>query len=258
MQELINTVHCCDCLELMKLVPDNTINLTLTSPPYDNLRNYNGYSFEFEKIAKELFRITKEGGVLVWVVGDSIINRSESGTSFRQALYFLESGFKLHDTMIFEKNSSSFPASRTSNRYTQIFEYMFVFSKGVPKCNLLIDKPNKNAGLTNWGKNTEYTKDGMLIRKNDIKPCPDFSPRNNIWKYSVGFNKVKGHPAVFPDKLAIDHIKSWSNKNDIVFDPFVGSGTTVRAAIKLNRKYLACDISQEYINIVTNNLTNII
>lgn len=240
----------------MSNVNDNYVDLTATSPPYDNLRNYKGYTFEFEKIAKELYRITKQGGVVVWVVGDATNNGSESGTSFKQALYFMECGFNLHDTMIYEKNSSSFPASRTSNRYTQIFEYMFVFSKGTPKCNLLIDKPNKCAGQTNWGKNTEYNKDGILTRTNSIKPCPDFSARNNIWKYSVGFNKVKGHPAVFPDKLAEDHIKSWSNQGDIVFDPFVGSGTTARACIRLNRNYLACDISKEYVDLVINSLQN--
>ena len=169
----------------------------MTSPPYDNLRSYNGYEFDFEGIANELCWVTMNGGVVVWVVGDATDKGSETGTSFRQALYFKEIGFNLHDTMIYEKNSPAFPARANSNRYTQIFEYMFVFSKGKPKCNLICDKPNK------WAGHKDFS--GKL--KN---PVPDFSPRNNIWKYTTSFNGVK-HPAPFPEKLAEDHILTWSN-----------------------------------------------
>ena len=147
-----------DCLDTMRQMDDGCIDLTVTSPPYDNLRKYNGYRFDFENVAKELYRITKDGGIVVWVVGDATIKGSETGTSFRQALYFIDCGFNLHDTMIYEKNSSAFPAARGSKRYTQIFEYMFVFSKGKIRDNitLLCDKPNKWAGHTNWGNNTQY------------------------------------------------------------------------------------------------------
>lgn len=149
----LNRIYNIDCLQGLKLLEDNSIDLTVTSPPYDDLRNYKGYSFDFENIAKELYRVTKTGGILVWIVGDATSKGSESGTSFRQALYFKECGFNLHDTMIYEKNSSSFPAARTSKRYTQIFEYMFVFCKGKIRndISLLCDKPNKWAGHTNWG-----------------------------------------------------------------------------------------------------------
>lgn len=215
------------------------------------MRKYKGYSFDFENIVKELFRVTKDGGIVVWIVGDSTVNGSESGTSFKQALFFKECGFKLHDTMIYEKNSSSFPASRTSKRYTQIFEYMFVFCKGKIRNDiaLLCDKPNKWAGHTNWGNNTQYDKDGNLKQTNNIKPVPEFSLRNNIWKYSVGFNDKTGHPAVFPEKLAEDHILSWSNEGDIVLDPFMGSGTTAKMCILNNRKYIGFEISEEYCDI---------
>lgn len=252
----LNKIHCGDCLELMKIIPDNFIDLTVTSPPYDNLRNYNGYTFNFEGIAKELYRITKQGGVVVWVVGDATIKGSETGTSFKQALYFKEVGFNLHDTMIYEKNSSSFPASRKGNRYTSIFEYMFVFSKGSPKCNLLCDKKNKWAGHTNWGNNTQYNKEGILIKTNNIRPVPEFSPRNNIWKYTVGFNDVKGHPAVFPEKLAGDHILSWSNEGDTVLDPMCGSGTTLKMAKLNNRNFIGIEISEEYCKIAEARINN--
>lgn len=252
----LNKVHLGSNVELMKNIDDNMIDLTVTSPPYDDLRNYNGYSFDFENVAKELYRITKPGGIVVWVVGDSVNKGSESGTSFRQALYFKEIGFNLHDTMIYEKNTSSFPARRNGNRYTQIFEYMFVFSKGKPKtANLICDKENKWAGSVNWGKNTQRGKDNDLKETSKIKEVPKYSPRNNIWRYVVGggfASKDKiayQHPAIFPEELAKDHILSWSNEGDIVFDPFMGSGTTAKMAMLNNRKWLGCEISQEYINI---------
>ena len=252
----INKIINEDSEKALKKLPPNSVDLTVTSPPYDDIRDYKGYNFSdatLNNIIRELFRVTKLGGIVVWVVGDSTINGSESGTSFRQALKFMESGFKLHDTMIYEKNTSSFPAKRTGNRYTQIFEYMFVFCKDkIKTSNLICDKPNKWAGHTNWGKNTNRLKNGELQETSDIKPVPDFSPRNNIWKYNVGkgFNssdkESHEHPAIFPEQLAEDHILTWSNENDVVLDPFSGSGTTCKMAKKNKRNFIGIDISEEY------------
>mgnify|MGYP002672771506 FL=1 len=254
-----NKIYNMDCLQGLKLIDDDAIDLTITSPPYDNLRKYNGYSFDFENIAKELYRVTKDGGILVWVVGDSVSNGSETGKSFRQALYFKECGFKLHDTMIYEKNGAAFPAARTSKRYTQIFEYMFVFCKGKIRddISLLCDKENKWGGHTNWGNNTQYDKDGKLRQTNNKKPIPKFSLRNNIWKYSVGFNDKTGHPAVFPEKLAEDHILSWSVRGDVVLDPFMGSGTTAKMCILNGRDYIGFEISKEYCDIAEKRVDNV-
>lgn len=251
-----------DCRDTMQRMKEEgvKVDLTVTSCPYDNLRSYHNsstWNFDiFKEVAQLLYDITAEGGVLVWVVGDATINGSETGTSFKQALYFMECGFKLHDTMLFEKNSSSFPAKRTGNRYTQIFEYMFVFSKGKPKtAHLICDKENKWKNFTNWGKNTNYNKNGELIQTNDIKPVPEFSPRNNIWKYTVGFNINEGkHPAVFPYQLAEDHILTWSNEGDLVFDPFTGSGTTASAALCNNRKFIGSEIDKTYYDFIPNNI----
>ena len=244
-------IKCGDCVSLMKELPDLCIDLTVTSPPYDNLRTYNGFVFDYQQVIQQLYRLTKQGGIVVWIVGDATINGSESGSSFKQALYFMDVGFKLHDTMIYEKNSSAFPAARTPKRYTQIFEYMFVFCKGKIRndITLLCDKPNKWAGYTNWGNNTQYDKEGNLKQTDNIKPIPDFSLRNNIWKYSVGFNDKTGHPAVFPEQLAQDHILSWSKECDVVLDPFMGSGTTAKMAILNNRHYIGFDVSKEYCEI---------
>ncbi len=229
---MIDKIYNENCLETMARMPDEFIDLTVTSPPYDNLREYNGYSFDFEAIAKELYRVTKFDAVVVWVVGDATIKGSESGSSFRQALFFKDCGFKLHDTMIYEKNSPAYPARADSNRYTQIFEYMFVLAKGKAPSYLICDKPNK------WAGHKDFS--GKL--KN---PVPDFSPRNNIWKYTTSFNGVK-HPAPFPEALARDHILSWSSAGQIVYDPFIGSGTTAYVAKKLGRHFIGSEVSREY------------
>jgi DNA modification methylase len=253
----LNEIYCGDCCNLLKKIDNEIVDLIVTSPPYNNLRNYEGYVFDFENIAKEIYRVIKQHGVVVWVVGDEVVNGSETGTSFKQALYFKKIGFNIHDTMIYQKNSSAFPARRNGNRYTQIFEYCFVFSKGKPKThNLICDKKNKWAGHTNWGNNTQYNKKGELIKTNNIKPVPDYSVRNNIWKYTVGFNDKTGHPAVFPEALAKDHILTWSTPGDLILDPFCGSGTTLKMSYITNRKYIGIDISQKYCNMAKLRIQN--
>lgn len=245
-------------LETMAKMPDNFIDLTVTSPPYDGLRDYNGYSFDFESIAKELYRVTKEGGVVVWNVNDSTINGSESLTSFKQAIYFVEvCGFKLHDTMIYEKNSMSMP---DKNRYYNCFEYMFVFSKGKPKTtNLIEDRKNRWAGTSSFGERSQRQKDGSL-KKNGKGIVKDFGARFNIWRYNTGAGySTKDeiafeHPAIFPEKLAYDHIRSWSNENDLVYDCFMGSGTTAKACISANRNWIGSEISKEYCEIIEKRL----
>lgn len=250
----IDSIHLGDSVNVLDYLIENDVkvNLTVTSPPYDDLRNYGNtceWNFEtFKEIANKLYKITEDGGILVWIVGDATVKGYETLSSFKQAIYFDSIGFKMHDTMIYEKNSSSFPARRDSKRYTQIFEYMFVFVKGKIRndIKLLADKPNKWAGHTNWGNNTQYDKDGNLKQTNNIKPVPEFSLRNNIWKYSVGFNDKTGHPAVFPEKLAEDHILSWSNEGDIVLDPFSGSGTTGKMAMLNKRYFIGIEKNKEY------------
>ena len=253
-----------DCLEVMdRLIEEGVkVDLTVTSPPYDDIRNYKktlAWDFDiFKKVANRLYEITKEGGIVVWIVGDKTVKGSESGTSFKQALYFKEIGFNLHDTMIYQKNTSSFPARRNGNRYTQIFEYMFIFSKGKPKVvNLICDKENKWAGHTNWGKNTYRGVDDNLKVLSNIKPVPKFSPRNNIWLYQVngGFltkDKIAHkHPAIFPEKLAQDHILSWSNEGNVILDCFMGSGTTGKMAIFNNRKFIGIEKVEKYFDIAS-------
>lgn len=250
----LNRIYNIDCIEGLKKIEDNTIDLILTSPPYDNLRTYDNiceWNFDiFKNVANELYRVLKKGGIIVWIVGDATINGGETGTSFKQALYFQSIGLKIHDTMIYEKNSSAFPAARTSKRYTQIFEYMFVLTKDKIRNDILLiaDKKNKWAGFTNWGENTQYDTNGNLKKTGNNKPIPEYSLRNNIWKYSVGFNDKTGHPAVFPEKLAEDHILSWTLENDVVLDPFMGSGTTAKMCILNNRKYIGFEKNKEYYN----------
>ena len=246
-----------DCVECMKQIEDNTIDLTVTSPPYDDLRKYNGYSFDFENTAKVLYRITKDGGIVVWVVGDKTEKGSESGTSFKQALYFKEIGFNLHDTMIYMSDKPPL----THNRYEQKFEYMFVFSKGKPKTFNPIMEECKYAGSDKKARTFRHTGDELQethiknkVNKEKIK--------GNVWYFSTGYNKSTKdiiafkHPAIFPEQLANDHIISWSNENDIVFDPFMGSGTTAKMAELNNRKWIGCELSEEYCWIIKERLEN--
>lgn len=233
-----------NCLDTMARMADETIDLVVTSPPYDNLRTYNGYSFDFQSVARELYRVTKNGGVVVWIVGDATIKGSETGTSFRQALYFMEQGFNLHDTMIYAKNN---PIPLTHNRYEQQFEYMFVFAKGKPNKFNPIMKSNKHSGGST-GNYYQTAIDNKTSPANTKKPIREKSIDNNIWYFSVGKSGIN-HPAVFPESLATKHIISWSNEGDLVYDPFMGSGTTAIAAIKLNRKWIGSEISDEYVAI---------
>lgn len=264
----INKIYNESCLDTMSKMESNLVNLTVTSPPYDDLRTYNnkvgsnknefnGYSFNFEPIAKELYRITKKGGVLVWVVGDATHNGSETGTSFRQALFFKEIGFNIHDTMIYMKNNFSNPSS---NRYHQIFEYMFILSKGkLNTFNSIKDRKNIYGGqIGSWGKNTVRQKDGSM-KENRKKVIEEYGQRYNVWTYKTSKNGQEDeiayhHPAIFPIELAKDHIISWSNEGDLVYDPFMGSGTTAKAAKILNRNYLGSEINQEYIKIIEKRL----
>jgi len=259
----LNKIYNENCLDTMLRMPDNFIDLTVTSPPYDNLRDYKGYSFPFEEIAKELFRVTKQGGVVVWVVGDATIDGSETGTSFKQALYFKEIGFNLHDTMIYHKSGIPFPEK---TRYNPVFEYMFVFSKGKPKtCNLIEDKLNKYSGDKVARPSGQRQKNGELkensaYRNNKSKEVKLYGVRDNIWYYAIGKGNSTSdevafeHPAIFPEKLCADHIYTWSNEGDLVYDCFGGSGTTAKMAHKWKRNWILSEISKEYVKLAEKRL----
>ena len=236
-----------DCLERMTEIPDGSIDLTVTSPPYDNLRTYNGNNEQWgehvwKAVIKDLYRVTKQGGVVVWVVGDATIKGSETGTSFKQALHAMECGFNV-ETMIWEKTGSGCLGS--NKFYGQNFEYMFIFTKGMPiKTNLICDRPNKvksgkvkvNGGLDKSGKG----KSRVVERK-------PFGKRNNIWRFDT--QKNSEHPAPFPEKLARDHIISWSNELDTVLDPFMGSGTTGKMAKATGRNFIGIELDPDYFKI---------
>ena len=263
----VNKLYHEDCLTTMKRMADNSIDITVTSPPYDDLRTYNGkvtgknpkyngYSFDFENIARELYRVTKKGRIVVWVVCDATHNGSETGSSFRQALFFKEVGFNIHDTMIYMKNNFSNPST---TRYHQIFEYMFVLSKGKPNIfNSIKDRKNVTAGTLGAGRNNVRQKDGT-IKENLKKVAKEYGQRYNVWTYKTSKNGQEDeiayqHPAIFPINLARDHIISWSNPGDVVYDCFMGSGTTAIAAIQLDRQWVGSEITEEYIEICNSRL----
>lgn len=249
----LNNVYRSDCVEFMKSMDENSVDLTVTSPPYDELRNYKGYSFDFENIAKQLFRITKKGGVVVWVVGDKIKKGNKSLTSFKQALYFQQIGFNVHDAMIYRKKNT--PFMRT-NGYTNCFEFMFILSKGSPKTF----NPLKVKTVRQGKEMLPFNKGADGINRKVLGELKPEKTMTNIWEYAVGFGGSTSdklafeHPAIFPEKLAEDHIFSWTNNNDIVFDPMCGSGTTCKMAKKNNRHYIGCDISEDYVNLARKRL----
>ena len=252
----LNKIICGDAIEVMRAMPSDCVDLVVTSPPYDNLRSYNGYSFNFESMATGLFRVMKKGGVVVWVVGDQTIKGEETGTSFRQALYFKQVGFNLFDTMIYLKTPRG--AVGNNKTYWQTFEYMFVLSKGTPKTiNLLKDRENKDERDGDSG--TKRLSDGSLLK---LKRAgySKYGRRTNVWEYLIGKghsasdNIAYQHPAIFPEKLVQDHITSWSNPGDVVFDPMCGSGTTCKMAKLNKRDFIGIDISSEYCKIAEERL----
>lgn len=240
-----------DCLEVMKeRLPDASIDLTVTSPPYDSLRKYNGYSFNFEEIATQLWRVTRLGGVVVWVVADQTVDGSETGTSFRQALYFMDIGFKLHDTMIYETDKPPM----NDRRYQACFEYMFVFVKG----KLTTFNPIKVDATQANKKRTAITyrqENGCLKNQWRGGTYSATTVKKSIWYFPSGHGKgtrdelAFSHPASFPESLAKDHILSWSNPGDTVLDCFLGSGTSGKIAKLLHRNFIGIEISEEYHNL---------
>ena len=246
-----------NCLDTMKGMASDSVDLVVTSPPYDNLRTYNGYSFDFESIAKELSRIVKPGGVIVWVVNDAAVDGSKTGSSFRQALTFKQLGLNLHDTMIWQKPNFA-PLFPSVKRYDQNFEFVFVLSKGQPKSwNPIKDRPKSEASKSRMKYGITYIqKDGSRSNAKVIDNQNDFSKRTGIWIIPNGQKRGLNHPAVFPEQLAADHILSWSNPNDLVYDPFTGSGTTGLAAKKLGRKFIGSEISADYAQAAIERINN--
>ncbi len=241
-----------DCFDAMKEIPDGVIDLTITSPPYGEIRNYNNsllWSFEiFKNIANEIFRLTKQGGVVVWNTNDETLDGNETGESFKQALYFKEIGYKLHDTMIWNKGSFS-AVGALKTRYAPVFEYMFIFSKGkLNTFNPIKDKPNKWAGTKNHGNVRNVYRDDKIKIKQNNNEIPEFGQRFNIWDISPYKQREGFHPAPFPLKIPQDHIISWTNENDLILDPFAGSGTTAIAAINTKRRWICIEKEEEYAN----------
>jgi DNA modification methylase len=237
----MNKIICGECAKVLAGFPDDFVDLTVTSPPYDNLRTYNGYVFEFDKIAQQLYRVTKLGGVVVWVVGDATIDGSETGTSFRQALYFMGLGFNLHDTMIYQTDKPPM----NDNRYQACFEYMFVFSKGRPETFNPIKITSVQGGIKRGAIRYRHSN-GNLKEQWRGGVYNYTTVKKAIWYYPSGGNMDSTHPAQFPEALARDHIISWSDPGDIVLDPMCGSGTTLKMAVEQGRQYIGIDISPEY------------
>lgn len=246
----LNTIYNEDCVKTMQSMPDEFIDMTITSPPYDNMRSYkDNNTFIFRKVADSLYKVTKKGGVVVWIIGDQTQNWNESGTSFRQALYFKEIGFNLFDTMIYLKKPRG--ACGNNQSYWQTFEYMFVFSKDKPKTiNLICDRENKESRSGDRGTKRLYNGD---LFNHSRGGYGKLGRRTNVWEYQVGRgHSTKDeiafkHPAIYPEKLVEDHLISWSKEGDLIYDPFMGSGTTAKICKINNRNFIGSEINSEYV-----------
>lgn len=245
-----------DCLEVLPTLQSGSVDAVVTSPPYDSMRQYRGVAaFVFIPLASELFRVVANGGVVVWVVGDGVKDGSESGTSCRQALGFMDVGFRLHDTMIYAKKNPVPRSIASHRRYEQAFEFMFVFSKGRPKTFNGLREPCKEAGKVRATGPTHRGSGHDPIRFNGAgRPIGETKPRGNIWYYSVKHVKAIGHPATFPVQLAIDHVKTWTLHGDIVLDPFAGSGTTGVACLREGRSFIGVEQEAGYVEIARKRL----
>lgn len=250
-----------DCLEKMKEIPDGSVDMVITSPPYDDLRDYGGniiWDFDvFQKIARQISQSLRSGGVIVWIVADSTVNGSETGTSFRQALFFKDvCGLNLHDTMIWNKNNFTAVGS-LKTRYAPVFEYMFVFSKGKIKTfNPIKDRVNVSFGRETHGSVRQ--KDGTT--KPISKPgviIPQFGQRHNVWIQPPEMRRGIEHPAVFPESLVQDHLISWSNAGDNILDPFMGSGTVGVVCKNLKRNFIGIEKDENYFNIAKNRIESV-
>lgn len=260
---MVNEIFNENCLDTMSRMSDNFIDLVLTSPPYDNLRQYGGnqtyhqrlnetgYSFQFEEIASELKRVLKPGGVIMWNIQDQIINGSKTGNSMRQALYFMELGLKLHDHLIWQKTGTPFPST---HRYRNVWENMFIFSKGKPKTFNPILVRNKTGGRV-WNNRRQRNTEGILEETGKVIKVKEYGIDNNVWLIPNGYANAKhfkgfqNHPAIFPDELASRHIITWTNEDDIVYDPFLGSATTTKIAKQLNRKWIGSELHTPYFEV---------
>jgi len=246
---LLDSILCSDNCEALEAMDTESVDMVVTSPPYDDLRTYGGHSWDFPRLANELTRVLKPGGVIVWVVADATVDGSETGTSMRQALHFMDvCGLRLHDTMIYRKLNYT---PLTHNRYEQEWEYIFVMSKGKPKCFNPLKVPCTYAGQKTWGKPKLYKDNSGELTAVDGYTISDEKLHGNIFEYRVGSTQTGGidHPAMFPEKLARDFVATWSNPGELVLDPFCGSGTTPLAAKELNRRYVGIEINPEYVAI---------
>lgn len=248
-----------DAFEKLRELPNDSVQLTVTSPPYDKLRTYGGHTWDFEGIARELYRVTCVGGVVCWNVGDSVVNGSETLTSAKQKIFFHEQcGFRIHDTMFYEKSNPPNPSDRQL-RYNQTVEYIFVLSKGRPRCfNPIKDKRNVSFGSPRFGKKERRDTNGQKTGRHfsDRNPAAEFGLRGNCWRGNTAGQESPcqkdrfEHSAVMPKWLAHDLILSWSNVGDTVLDPMAGSGTTGRESLQLGRNAILIEINPDYIPII--------
>ena len=249
LSEHINSIICGDSAEVLKNFPDNSIDMVVTSPPYDGLRDYNGFSLDLHKIGKEIYRVLKDGGIAVMVIQDATKDFAKSLTSFRTIVDWCDNvGFRLFETVIYHKNGTE--GAWWKQRFRVDHEYMPIFMKG--KKPQYFNKeplkiPSKHGGKVMSGSGNRRT-DGTLS-ETVRRPINTMKCRGTVWDYLMAGDKnplKRKHPAVFPDKIPYDCIQCFCPEGGLVLDPFIGCGSTAVMAKVLGRNYIGIDISREY------------
>ena len=249
MQIQVNKIICEDNITYLKTLPDECIDFVITSPPYDALRDYNGYKLDLHGLGVELLRVLKDGGICVMVIQDSTRDFAKSLTSFRTIVDWCDNiGFRLFECNIYNRQGTE--GAWWKKRFRVDHEYMPIFLKGkrpqyFDKENIKI--PSKHGGKIMTGANIR-TKNGQTgSRKVKINPTKCPGTVMTFGNTCGGESKLKSkHPAVFPNMLAYDMIECFCPEDGTVLDPFNGSGTTTLAAKCLGRNYIGIDVSEEY------------
>ena len=281
----LNKIYPESNLETMQRIESNSIDMVLTSPPYANARakTYGGIDADdyinwFIPIAKEIYRILKPTGSFILNIGDNTIDGETHLYTFEIPIVLKrEIGFKFIDPLIWHKKTT--PPGKFKNRFKDGWEFCFHFSKTLDiKFNpyavaekttqVSIDralrhkdthimKSTTGSGFNNPNKNLKerrnrQTGSGFGTDDNYMDSLEMALPMNVI--YCSPETRNMNHSAPFPIEIPVFFIKAFTDENDIIYDPFLGSGTTAEAALRLNRKFIGSEIKTEYVSTANNRI----
>lgn len=246
-----------DAIEHASTLASDSVDLVLFSPPYDGVRDYRGnWTLDLPALGSELLRVVKDGGFAVMVIADGTKNQRKSMTTFRTAVAWEDAGWSLFESVIYSRDGR--PGAWWATRFRVDHEHILMFYKGKRPRPVThhdgLRVPSKHAGKKWTG--TQRLTDGTLVKTSATVAADKC--RGTIWHYATSNsegNRTKAkHPATFPDALARDVILALSAPGDVVYDPMMGSGTSVVIAAQEGRRWLGNDFFAEYVEIAQQRL----